>query len=328
MKFRLIDLPRPVNLPEYQDSIAEILRILGKQDAVKSVFRIGGVSSPGISDIDLYVVFRNGTSYLENPVKQLKGTASYLFTHNLFGTEESFAVQMEPYTFFGKYDLLQGESVNMKQYELPAAEVGIVEKQVALEYLAKAFLSISVSMGSGIIKARNILLHAKALLLDLRLLGIETIPESSPIHSIVNLRNRWYSDAQPEKELQSLIIPYQKALAAILQKAIKEHRFYVMPDTNMTVAKNMRLTDHQEIKVRNKGLQVPGFLTTHSKRFLQLHRKFGRHELSLPLTTGNIPGVLVKRTQLFRNAELLNKERFPGFLPTAYGLHLFKPVHS
>jgi len=101
MTYRFIDMPVPQGIQAYQAAIQKMVLQLSAHPEIKAIYRIGGVSSPGISDIDLYVVFHDGSRYLENPVKSLTGTDRYLFTHNLFGTAEKLAIQMEPFTFFG-----------------------------------------------------------------------------------------------------------------------------------------------------------------------------------------------------------------------------------
>jgi hypothetical protein len=324
MKFRLTDLPRYTPPETYGESIQTVLNSLSESEAVKTVFQIGGVSSPGISDIDFYIVFRDGSEFQTNPVKALSGIPSYHFTHNLFGTSENLATRMEPYTFFGNYKLLYGEAVNMNSHFLSPENKGIVEKQVALEYLAKAYLSISASINSGIIKARNILLHAKALQLDLELLGIRETSETQAIRQIVELRMVWFTEKNAAGALEGMILPYRESLRAVLSKAIEQFKFYVSEGTDMNVAKNMKLCNGNRVHVSRKGLSIPSLIRTSFSTAQRLQKRFSTHEIFLPLTTVNIPDVLHERTLLFREAEQLNKQRFPAFLPTAYGLHLFK----
>ncbi|HEX5003124.1 MAG TPA: hypothetical protein VFW78_11565 [Bacteroidia bacterium] len=318
-------MPELQGIQAYQEAIQKMVLHLSAQPEIKAIYRIGGVSSPGISDIDLYVVFHEGSSYHDNPVKGLTRTDRYLFTHNLFGTSEKLAVQMEPFTFFGKYELIYGTDVGMLSFTLPPDQVPELEKQVALEYLAKAFLSICSNTNAGVIKVRGLLLHAKALLLDLNLLGVTSGPLYSLLQKMLEIRSNWFTNASSLQALSETIEPYKLHLQQLLQEQITINRFYIDSTVNKEVAKNMTLHNGSKVEVKTHGFKIPGLLNSRIKKLRSIHNRISHMELVMPLTHTNIPTAVEKRFTLFRTAESLNAKNFPAFLPTAYGLHLFKP---
>jgi hypothetical protein len=88
----------------------------------------------------------------------------------------------------------------------------------------------------------------------------------------------------------------------------------------------MLLRNNPEVNVRAKGIRFPGVLNAHVRQLHSIHKRLSKIELSSPLTAENIPQPIAKRIMLFREAEKFNRINFPGFLPTAYGLHLFKTI--
>src|SRR5204863_7205513 len=101
------------------------------------------IGSPGISDIDFYVVFKDDFKYEGNPVEGISAEDRYLFTHNLFGTSQKFASRMEQYTYFVSYNNLYGENL-ISQHDLETNGLDAMNQQIAAEYLLKAWITVSV----------------------------------------------------------------------------------------------------------------------------------------------------------------------------------------
>ncbi|MBL0340962.1 MAG: hypothetical protein IPP71_08555 [Bacteroidetes bacterium] len=161
MKINFTDFPTYFSVQEYDAAITKMVDILSGNKDILSIFQVGGVSSPGISDIDFYVIFKNECQFLHNPVANLTFPANYFFSHRLFGTCEKFAVDFEKYTFFRSYKLLAGQNINMLNYDLNESDIQILQHQIALEYLIKAWLNISISLIYKEVKVRDLLLHAR-----------------------------------------------------------------------------------------------------------------------------------------------------------------------
>ncbi|MBI4128684.1 MAG: nucleotidyltransferase domain-containing protein, partial [Parcubacteria group bacterium] len=92
--FTFINDPEPRSIAQYHDAVATVLDLLRKGPDVKAVYLAGGKWMPGISDIDLMVVFPDDAippAPLFSP-RRLSEETAYCFTHNM-GTydETSFA---------------------------------------------------------------------------------------------------------------------------------------------------------------------------------------------------------------------------------------------
>ena len=88
-KYSLIDLPVYVQPELYEINISQVASALMNHGKVESVYRIGSVTAPGISDLDMLVVFKDGTSTNHDPLKKLDDKGHYLFVHRLFGVSVS-----------------------------------------------------------------------------------------------------------------------------------------------------------------------------------------------------------------------------------------------
>src|SRR5688572_22706926 len=140
MTYRFIQHPHPVLPAAYSGAMSRMTEQLMAMKGVRTVTQVGGTGTPGISDIDFFVVFEDGFATDANPVSILSGENKYLFTHNLFGTAESLALQLEQYTFFGQYKILAGPPFIPIPVDA-SAESEPMKIQVALEYLLKAWMT-------------------------------------------------------------------------------------------------------------------------------------------------------------------------------------------
>ena len=60
---RIVDIPQKFDEDAYHIAMDRQVQALSKVEGVKSIYQIGGLSTPGISDIDLVVVFEEGFKY-------------------------------------------------------------------------------------------------------------------------------------------------------------------------------------------------------------------------------------------------------------------------
>ena len=109
---KLIEYPKKSDLSCYEQAITRVTDQLMQADTgCVAVYQVGGVGSPGISDIDLVAVFADETEFQINPISQLPENLKYLFSHNLFGSSKSLFRESHQFTFFHNYKHLAGESL-------------------------------------------------------------------------------------------------------------------------------------------------------------------------------------------------------------------------
>src|SRR4051794_2971396 len=108
-----LDIPVEVSLRPYEMAVDHAVEILSGIEGIKSVYRIGGFSAPGISDIDLVVVFKDEFVFKDDIRSFLSDDERYLFIHRLYGIPEKYFLQPESRAFFHHYKLLSGKSYEL-----------------------------------------------------------------------------------------------------------------------------------------------------------------------------------------------------------------------
>ena len=182
MQFRIINRPEFVPMDLYIENINKMIHFLSDKEAVKSIHQLGSISDPGISDIDLLVIFNNGRGLSEEPRNILDPKGRYLFSHQLFGLHEDLLDDAMEYSLFHNFKLLYGnQNINFDNNRISKE----VKVQIAIEYLLKMFISLSLQKHSRIIKLRSFLLEAKAIAFDLEVLNLLESPLGKIIKKIL-----------------------------------------------------------------------------------------------------------------------------------------------
>lgn len=324
MSYQFTDIPKFIPLKDYHDAIDIMVQKLLATGKVKGVYQVGGISTPGISDIDLYVVFHDNASLQSNPVTQLPYPANYLFTHRLFGTVEKHAMKLEQFTLFNKYNFLGGTPTELLNYFADSTQTKQLKYQIALEYLVKAWYSNAIAMEFGSVKLRNLLLHAKAILLDLEFLEIRSGKLVDCIHDIMNIRSKWFNNMASTLTLSDLVKRYDAGLKETINETISKYGFYLPENANYQLSKRVLLRPSLKLYLKRTGLLIPTGLTRHSKKLLKIQNRLNRFTLNIPIKQTDIPSIISERYQFMSSAFDYNHVHLPGFLCTGHGMNLFK----
>lgn len=313
---------------EYELAIKTMTNILKPVSEVLSIYQVGGISDYGISDIDMLVVFKDGGSFKDNPISMSgKLVNRYLFTHRLFGTTENRLNNLENFTRFGTYNFLNGKQQIFKLC-LSSKDLRIIETQIALEYMLKAFISLHTAICYGQIKVRNLLLHVKALRLDLQLLNISSGVFFEIVHELIALRKVWFQKTPDPDSLNKKIDTLYSEFKNLMGELLRTYPFYVINSDVATVSKNIKLVN--ESTFIYPSTKIPGWiklLTPEKKRESILNRLFKFH-FGIPVKSSNIPDVILQRHHYIKTGIENNLMHYPNFLCTAYGLDIFNHKKS
>jgi hypothetical protein len=323
MSLSFIDIPRFVPSEAYHQAIEKMVSRLKDTRGVISVYQVGGTSTPGISDIDLFVVFEEGIKITENPLRDLPATDQYLFTHNLFGVSESAVSKIEQYTFFGKYNLLLGKELNPLAVTIDSSKEKIIKRQLALEYLMKAFITSTLEHAYHTIKLRNLFLHAKALLIDLSFLGIEKGRLKDAVQEIIDVRNRWFENPVSQKNLNNLVYRYHTSLRDQLQELLSQVKFYLHPASNLQISKNILLKPSGRFMAVQQGILFPKSVVALHHKIPKLLNRMNKFVFYLPAEQQGLPPVITERHRFISSLVKYKESHLGHFIPTAYGLNIF-----
>ncbi len=325
MKFSFTNIPHFVSPEDYQDVIDRQVGRLKKVEGLKAIYQIGGINTPGISDIDFLVVFEENVKLSKNFVTEISSEDRYLFTHNLFGTTVKFLEQLEQFTFFGKYILLSGDDLKPMHYQLELAQEKQLKKQIAFEYLIKAYISICIEKCYSTIKLRNLFLYAKALLIDLSFFEIESGKLAEVLNEIIQVRENWFKKKPSLSELSNLVEEYYNSLLGQLNILLKSENFYLAEKYNHKISRHIRLMHGDQVHFMRNGIVFSRFVTKISPYLFNLQNKFNNFIFVLPIQRELIPASIAQRHEYIGSMVKYNQNYLPHFIPTAYGLNIFSP---
>lgn len=318
--FSLIDMPGYVAEDDYKAAIARMTKLLSGIPGVVTVYQTGSVSAPGISDIDMVVVFRDGVGCAFDPRLKLPRGLLYLFAHSLYGLSESAFREGRRYEFLTRYELLWGEEQDLGPQGTTDTEREQLHAQTALEYLLKMYIDLFIQITYRIIKVRALLLHAKALELDLGLLGISSGKVREMICGAVEWREQWFASMPGKKAVVEWALEFFSALGKLLAAELESRKFYLPDPAGLELAANAWIRPSEALSVSHRGRPLhpfPGFL---GRRYFNLQHRFNRFTLFAPFESGAVPGVIADRFRYLKDTACMGEELLPGFMPFTSGL--------
>lgn len=323
MKYHYTDWPRFISRDEYTASINSMVELVSNSGMAQSIYQVGSVGTPGISDVDLVVILHENLKTDFNPVSGLSGNDRYLFSHRLFGTVIPFALHLEKYVLFGNYEHLWGHRFDLLNSSLSSNDLKILKYQIALEYLLKAWISNSISIYTGIVKVRNLLLHAKGILHDIRFLELENSKLEKCINKIIKQRESWFESPLNESELDLLTDEYQNALEEALNVAINTHGFYMPVEANKQIGKKISITYGDQLQFKPRGILLPYLKGKAGSYVTKINNRINSYTVALPFNQTEVPNVIRDRYYYLREAFKYNGKHLPGFICTGHGIDIF-----
>ncbi len=314
-----IDEPQWVSLESYENSIQMMTECLAKVPGVISVYQIGGLSSPGISDIDMVVVFEDEISCHHDPRRQQNDIGKYLFTHRLFATSISLFKQSQSYTFFHNFKLIYGKDLNAANH---GEGSDVLQRQWAYEFLIKMFINMAVSREYGIYKVRNLLLTGKALLYDIDFLGVEAPELMFYVEEIIAWRERWFNKRPSKREISLNITGLWDALTEFIENNLKQIPLYFPERTTYLIGKNIELHYAERLDASSHGIKFPWVPKSYAREFISLQNRINKFNIGIPFQTNKLPPVIAKAFDYTEQAVKFNQHNLPHFMPFTSSLVL------
>ncbi len=216
-----VDFPRQVFRQEYNRNEREFVNYFQRHPVVAAIYKIGSVSNPGISDLDLILVLRENRVLERRDYEFLTGIDEYIFAHRPFVISET----LFPYIYYLFYPSnlcnLAGDSYT---FHRPASSTE--RSQLAWLICAEAALSrlcdiVYQATWKSSISIRRMLLKLNSIKHNINLLQNvdETIVITEPdgfISQIFELRKSWFSFHKEEQIKETLRTLY-KGITILLE---------------------------------------------------------------------------------------------------------------
>ncbi len=200
-----INLPQPLAREDYEEVVNAVVEKLKTLSFVKAAYLAGGNWVPGISDIDVILVFFDDHTP-HAPVfspRSVSEKASYCFTHN-FGTynEASFRRLFFIIPDLTKLECRLGNEVSPvdPRTELSGEEYEALQSSIIFDLVATKLWKMLLYERAQSIDVRKVLGEFYSLTYTLRLLeriGV-VVDEGGYAENITGLRNHWFRRSERE----------------------------------------------------------------------------------------------------------------------------------
>jgi len=317
------DFPRFFPLSMYDLSIQRMVKKLKQQDSVASIFRIGNINSPGISDIDMLVVFEDGVECSLNPLEDLSKTERYLFSHSLYGVSRRQFCDAQKYALFHNYNLLWGDELPIQRNDLSQEQTRKLKTQIALEYLIKMFINSTIERTYGIVRVRGLLVLVKALSYDLEFLNVSSGRLFDSVQTIINWRNNWFEGGPDKQTFRKWFLEFCVVLTAFLEIKLRKQAFHLPERANVRIARNMVLEASKTFGYTHVGTRLPAIFGGLGRKYFNVQHRLNTFQFRIPVATSDVPAVLHSRFMFVREMKCTNRETLPYFMPLTSSLNIF-----
>lgn len=311
--FRYIDRPVYCERDWYEEALSLISKQLISQEGVKAVYRFGNITIPGISDLDILVVFNASTTSHLNGFESIDEKHKKLFTHGIMAIREDHFLKNLFYTIWSQPVLLEG----IPEKEGPqrnSDEDAAVKKQTGLEFLLAHYIDMAVQLRYRIFKLRALLQHTKGLIMDLEFLGIN----DSPIHPLCReLREKtlhWFEKDNPDKFLDNWIIQFSKKYFDLCEEIFNDRAIYLPGSDEFKIAKNIIIKKGNALKHSDSGILIPDIGLLPERKYFKLLNRFNHFQFTVPLTDKSEHRILRDRFLFLKEMKAHNRQYLPNFM--------------
>lgn len=318
MNICFIDKPLPIAANEYVVLRDKLVSLLRREKSVKSIYQMGSIRNPGISDLDLICVFKDGSSCDLDLRSDINSKEKAILTHGVFGVEHSQFLQCVEYNLISNLTLLKGDEVIKLEKKMDP----VIGKQVALEYLVKLLYTLDYQLKIKVVKLRAFLLLAKAVQFDLELLNISNEKLNELVDEVIDIRNSWFEVSYDRKVLTNLVFSFYDELKKLVKSQLEETSLY-LPLNEADLPGPFKFESAIELQFSYRGLVLPNLFAINSKRYVALQYKLLFQTLHLPIELPLDDSIHSKRFELMRDQVKMNRENFPFFLPLTTSFPMF-----
>jgi hypothetical protein len=316
---QIIDYPCKISAESYSKLMRKIVSELPKVSDPISIYQLGSVNDPGISDLDILCIFKDNTKCSFNINNSLNETERKILTHHLFGITESDKELSLKYNHFTNFKLVYGKDLAIDKN---AATSNELKTQIALEFMLKFFISLDIQIKYSTIKIRSFLLSAKALLYDVELLELSGCKLESMITQVMAWRNNWFKHRPSAAEITSFVRKFHSELMSVLESQLECNMFF-LPEDKVKISNNISIIKADKLNAKHKGFTFPTVFSSLGKRYFNLQNKFNEFIYEIPIQHCEKDNIIHQRFEFYKKTIIYNQDNLPNFMPLTTGLRLF-----
>jgi hypothetical protein len=316
MAYQFLGIPKYVAPEVYENTVDKIVDFLKQEESIQAIYRLGNVNHPGISDIDIVVLFKDGEKCTLNPYGLLNEGDKYLLTHELFGASEKQFKKVIQYSFWDNLECIWGEPIDLESNKevFSKDERSFYKKQVGLEFLQKNYIELSVQKKYGVIKLRSLIQEIKGVRYDLAFLNIQNMEINKCMNHFLKRLDHWFESPFDPKEFSVWLDQYYVALKeAIMHVNSQGETLWVPQERDLKYGRNINLKKAELPDCKASGVFLPSFFISRNKKAYNVHQRLNYFEISLKYSSEDSSGLNLKRFKAFEEHKLENRECYPHF---------------
>jgi hypothetical protein len=314
-RYRYSDFIRPATHADYDRAIDDRIAWLRRQPGLVSVYAIGSVGHPGISDIDLVALFEDDASVREHPLEGLDGVARYLFVHTLYGAGRTDFLEAQRFSFYQNYRLLFGEAVLPPVAGPEPAARAVIERQIAFEFMLRMYISLFLQREYRLLRLRTLLLHGKGLIQDAATLGVTGQAWRPLLDELMQLRAVWFErdEATNHRALEDWFCRFDPSFTSFLEAFLPAQHPEVPAPSGFPYARNIRVVPATALKGRRSGFRVPFGNAILGRKYFNLLNRFNRITIEAPYATTVTDPLVAEYYRFSAGLRARTREHLPGF---------------
>jgi hypothetical protein len=320
----IIDLPKYYPGTAYLELIDKIISDNKHYDEILTIYQIGSISTPGISDIDLVFVFKDNCDFKTNIKINLFKNEKYLLYHNPFGIPEKYVKEISEINMFSNFRLLYKKE-NNENYIVKNNRINdAIKIQTALEYLLKFFISLSIQSELRVYKVRSLLLEIKALKYDFEILENTSNELIKCFNNLLDIRENWFSIKNCKRYFVNEILVLFPLLFDYLKIMLNKNIFKMQIDNEFNCLKNYKLILKNDFNYKSSG--IGRYLLNwgiNSNKLFNIANRFNKYILELSwINKFEENDIIMKKFDTEKKLILYNNKYLPYFLPLKSSLSI------
>ncbi len=319
---RITDRPVAFKRADYEEALQHIVGALRTDPAVSSILRFGNITTPGISDLDVMVVVKQGAKTTATGFEGFPERFKGLFTHGIMGVCEDSFHRNHRLNDWSDYHVLHGTLPS----EPPSPVINpqqlvALQRQIALEFLLINCIDIAIQKEYGVIKLRSYLQHVKGIRYDLKLLGITDHWLYPMVAELQHWINNWFSDTPNDSTIVAYFKKFERALFTFTAEELAKGDMYLPERASYRIAKNIPLHKASSFFIERAGTILPSLLAgVLGKKHFRILNKFNTFEVGTPFTSHATDPILEDRFRFMSAMKHYNREHLPNLTTLSSGL--------
>lgn len=315
MRIHFYNPPCYFSLDSYQNTIGKVVEFLKLTPGVSSIFQVGTISNPGISDIDLLVVFNDGVRCNIDPIQQLGKKEQYLLPHGVFGISSGMFHESLAFGFFQNFKALYGKEVELVPFANDGENKKKLEQQIAVEFLLLNWIKKTIELTYRIVNVRSMLLSTKSIMIDLQFLGISSGSLFQLVQQIISVRNNWFAQPMTKCEMEEWNYQFHRELKNSLSAILIDHPPLLADHEEVKFSRHILWRRSKNLDVDHRGVFSPWPVHLLGQKYFHLLNRFNRFTFKFPYIRTKFSDIVAERNEFLRKMALNHYNYFPKFAP-------------